>query len=69
MMETNDGSARSIMCEWEKLNEEQRKALIPVLLNSIVEWHVWSNTSSNGLYWLESQFRNAGVPFRNTSLY
>ena len=58
------GQIEKTVTEWNKLSEDERKQLIPVLLHSIIEWRIWSVTSMNGIHWLENQFRDAGVPFR-----
>jgi hypothetical protein len=66
-METSSRDTRTIMSEWDKLDEERRKELIPILLHSIVEWRIWSDTPATGMHWLENQFRNAGIPFRDST--
>jgi hypothetical protein len=54
--------------EWDRLSDDERKCLIPLLLQSIAGWRAWSVTDSAKLDWLESRFDEAGIPFRSTRL-
>jgi hypothetical protein len=50
--------------EWDKLTDEERRELIPFLLESIKGWRAWSGIDAARLSWLEDQFTEAGIPFR-----
>jgi hypothetical protein len=57
--------AQRILEAWNALADSERERLIPVLLHNTIGWQAFSVDDGSILDWLEDQFREANIPFRD----
>lgn len=55
---------KQILAGWDKLTNDEKEQVIPILLDRTRTWHSWSMYDDTLIDWLQEKFASVGIAFR-----